>query len=209
MVCRMIAFDEVARCMAAYRGKSLPREGMQVASVALLLRNFDSGLEVFFIERSKREGDPWSGHMAFPGGRKDVQDTSERATAERETFEEVGIRLDGASHLGMLDDLSGRAEVSRNMVVSAHVYHVPEPGEIVIDEREVASAFWFPLAGLLEPEIHVQLSQRYGERTVEFPGIAVGEPGRHVVWGLTYRFLEIFLELIGRPLPSGRWSYPD
>jgi hypothetical protein len=32
----------------------------------------------------------------------------------------------------------------------------------------------------------------------------VGGPERHVVWGLTYRFLEIFFEIVGEPLPN-RW----
>ena len=205
----MIEFDEIAQRMASYDAKSLPREGKQIASVALLLRDTTAGLEVFFIERAKREGDPWSGHMAFPGGRSDPSDSSEQETAERETFEEVGIRLAGARCLGRLDDLSGRAKVASSMVVSAHVFHLVEPDEIVIDESEVASAFWFPLAGLLEPASHVELSKQYGEHDVNFPGIAVGDPDRHVVWGLTYRFLEIFLSLIGRPLPKGRWDYPE
>jgi 8-oxo-dGTP pyrophosphatase MutT (NUDIX family) len=205
----MIEFDEIVRRMDGYRSNSLSREGKQVASVALILRDAEPGLEVFFIERAKREGDPWSGHMAFPGGRVEHVDSSERHTAERETFEEVGIRLDDAAYLGKLADLSGRADVARNMVVSAHVFGLDEHDEVVIETAEVASAFWFPLAGLLEPTSHVGLSKRYGEREVEFPGIAVGDPERHVVWGLTYRFLEIFLDLIGRPLPEGRWKYPD
>jgi 8-oxo-dGTP pyrophosphatase MutT (NUDIX family) len=204
----MIEFSEIVARMAEYDAKSLPREGKQIASVALLLRESVAGLEVFFIERARREGDPWSGHMAFPGGRSEPRDVSDQATAERETFEEVGISLAGARCLGRLDDLSGRAKVASNMVVSAHVFHVEDPEEILIEESEVASAFWFPLAGLLEPESHVELSKRYGEHEVSFPGIEVGDPDRHVVWGLTYRFLEIFLELIGRPLPEARWNYP-
>ena len=38
-----------------------------------------------------------------------------------------------------------------------------------------------------------------------FPGILVGAPDRHVVWGLTYRFLEVFFEVVGDPLPN-RWD---
>jgi hypothetical protein len=38
--------------------------------------------------------------------------------------------------------------------------------------------------------------------SMEFPGILVGEPGRHVVWGLTYRFLELFMDAIEHPLPD-------
>jgi hypothetical protein len=38
-----------------------------------------------------------------------------------------------------------------------------------------------------------------------YPGIVVGDPVRHVVWGLTYRFLEVFFEIVGRPL-ADRWG---
>ena len=40
---------------------------------------------------------------------------------------------------------------------------------------------------------------------LRFPGILVGTPERHVVWGLTYRFLEVFFEIAGKPLPN-RWD---
>ena len=65
------------------------------------------------------------------------------------------------------------------------------------------TAFWFPLPALLEAERHVT----YPHATFEsraLPGILVGDPDRHIVWGLTYRFLDVFLSAIGRPLPD-RW----
>ena len=77
------------------------------AAVAMILRDRPGGPEVLFIERARREGDPWSGHMAFPGGRVDPTDDGVRAAAERETLEEVGIPLRGATTLGRLDDKAG------------------------------------------------------------------------------------------------------
>ena len=56
---------------------------------------------------------------------------------------------------------------------------------------------------VLDPERHVEYTAHSVEG-VRFPGICVGEPDRHVVWGLTYRFLEVFFEITGRPLPD-RW----
>ena len=41
-----------------------------------------------------------------------------------------------------------------------------------------------------------------GTGSFEFPGIVVGAPDRHVVWGLTYRFLEVFFRALGRPFPD-------
>ena len=40
------------------------------------------------------------------------------------------------------------------------------------------------------------------------PGIRVGVPEGQIVWGLTYRFLESFLRIVGQPLPD-RWSGPQ
>ena len=61
------------------------------ASVALIFRSTENGgKELLFIQRARREGDPWSGDMAFPGGRLQPEDASARAAAERETLEETG-----------------------------------------------------------------------------------------------------------------------
>lgn len=49
--------------------------------------------EVLFIKRASRKGDRWTGHVALPGGGRDPEDENDRATAVRETWEEVGIDL--------------------------------------------------------------------------------------------------------------------
>jgi 8-oxo-dGTP pyrophosphatase MutT (NUDIX family) len=97
----------------------------------MLLRHAPAAPEVLLIERARREGDPWSGHMAFPGGRVEISDESVQRAAERETFEEVGIDLAGAELLGRLDDLEGRdSGRTLPLVISAFVYHVHEPAPI-------------------------------------------------------------------------------
>src|ERR1700760_3788257 len=49
--------------------------------------------EVLFIKRASNERDKWTGHIAFPGGRRDPEDEDDYSTAIRETWEEVGIDL--------------------------------------------------------------------------------------------------------------------
>ncbi len=203
----MPSLDQIRRGLSQHRPVTLDPEQTRRAAVAMLLRPASrvggGAQELLFIERARREGDPWSGHMALPGGRVDAGDETSRRAAERETLEEVGLTLDGAERLGRLDDMQGhRVSGVPGMVVSAFVYHVVEPGPIVTN-HEVQDAFWFPVKGLLEPERHVDypLLQIGGQR---FPGIQVGDPDRQVVWGLTYRFLEIFFEIVGHPLPN-RW----
>ena len=50
-------------------------------------------LQVLFMKRAPREGDPWSGHVSFPGGRVEHSDSSLLHTAIRETQEEVALDL--------------------------------------------------------------------------------------------------------------------
>jgi 8-oxo-dGTP pyrophosphatase MutT (NUDIX family) len=167
----------------------------------MILTEGKSGADVLFIERARFSGDPWSGHMAFPGGGVEPDDPSGRAAAERETLEEVGLSLAGAELLGQLDDKRGNPRTNPELVISAFVYHTRAPGDLAIN-HEVQDAFWFPLGGLLDRARHVQYTA-HGE--FEFPGILVGEPDRHVVWGLTYSFLESFFHVLGSPLPD-RWT---
>jgi 8-oxo-dGTP pyrophosphatase MutT (NUDIX family) len=174
------------------------------AAVAVVLRDGPEAArdpEVLLIERARHESDPWSGHMAFPGGRVEPTDPDSRAAAERETFEEVGLALGGADVLGRLDDLEGRHAGRRvPLVISAWVYHVPAPGPLALN-YEVEEALWVPVRQLVDPRHHVE----YPTPWAGYPGILVGRPERQVVWGLTYRFLEIFLDKLGHPLPD-RWS---
>jgi 8-oxo-dGTP pyrophosphatase MutT (NUDIX family) len=173
------------------------------AAVALVLRGgaASAAPELLFIERARHPSDPWSGHMAFPGGRVDASDAGPRAAAERETHEEVGLSLARAELLGRLDDLEGRhAGRSLPLVISAWVYHLERDGPLALN-HEVEDAFWVPIERLADPRHHVE----YPTPWAGYPGILVGQPERHVVWGLTYRFLEIFLARLGHPLPD-RWT---
>jgi 8-oxo-dGTP pyrophosphatase MutT (NUDIX family) len=196
-----IPVDRVRRALASYEPATLPVEEVRHAAVAIVLVEGESGAEVLLIERARHEGDPWSGHMAFPGGRVDPCDADGRAAAERETLEEVGLSLADARLIGRLDDKRGNPRTHPELVISAYVYHAPDPGELVTN-HEVEEAFWFPLGGLLDPARHVHYTGR-GE--LEYPGILVGAPDRHVVWGLTYSFLETFFTAAGSPLPN-RWT---
>jgi 8-oxo-dGTP pyrophosphatase MutT (NUDIX family) len=197
--------DRIRELLDGFEPEVVDERGLSHASVALVLRSSASGPELLFIERATRSGDPWSGHMAFPGGRLEPHDPSPRHAAERETHEEVGVSLHGAEYLGLLGELQGNPRFRQHrLVVSAHVYHVEDPEPFLIDEREVREAMWFGVSDLLAPHRHVEyVSNQVSE--FKFPGILVGDPDRHVVWGLTYRFLDIFMHAIECPLPD-RWA---
>ena len=85
----IVNIEHVRRKLATHAPELVGSEGHQRASVAVVLREGAHSAEVLLIERAIFEGDPWSGHMAFPGGRMETEDDSTRITAARETFEEV------------------------------------------------------------------------------------------------------------------------
>lgn len=201
----MANLDDVRRALGAHRPAA--REAGGRAAVAVVLRaDAPHTTEVLLIERAHKPGDPWSGHMAFPGGRQDPADRTLRETAEREAFEEVGLDLSTAELLGQLDDLEGRhSDRPVGLAISAFVYFVAEPAPLLLQTEEVQTALWVPLTRLVDPAAHVDYPLRREPRSVGMPGIRVGEPDAHVVWGLTYRFLESFLALLGTPL-ANRWG---
>ena len=196
----VLGVDDVRRALLEYEPSLLEAGLQQRAAVAIVLTDNAGSLDLLLIERAKRAGDPWSGHIAFPGGRVDAADATARAAAERETLEEVGLSLAGSEFLGRLDDLPGRPVPPSEFAVSAFVFYTRDPGVLALN-HEVQDAFWFPLDSLSDRERHIDHPAKVESGRL-FPGILVSEPGRHVVWGLTYRFLDRFLKILGQPLPE-------
>ncbi len=191
----MVAIDALRRALAVHEPRVLG--GRRRAAVAVVVHDAAAGPEMLFIERARHPADPWSGHMAFPGGRVDPGDADTRAAAERETREEVGLSLAGAERLGRLDDLHAGVRFVAPLVLSAFVYRVAEQA-VLTPNHEVAAALWVPVRTLLDPERHV--GYRWGPR--RWPGICVGDPDRQVVWGLTYRLLEGLFGVAGLRFPE-------
>jgi len=148
---------------------------------------------MFFIQRAEYEGDPWSGHIAFPGGRAESGDQTLMHTAMRETLEETGIDLCGCSEMiGVLDDLHPRTIRLPAIVVRPFVFLVNNPGDPVLSS-EVANAFWVPLSVLLDRSVWRDTTVRAGN--AEFSRFAFHHKG-YVVWGLTERILSGLLTLV-------------
>lgn len=166
------------------------------AAVAMLLRDGPSGPEVLFIRRAEHPRDPWSGHMAFPGGRQHAEDPTLLHTAIRETREEVGLDLSReAEHIGRLDDLQAIARGKpQETVIRPFVFEVNRESRIRVDEREVAEALWAPLLPLYRGEVDTVRPYDWHGTRIEFPAYDV--EGR-VVWGLTYQMLRSFFRILG------------
>lgn len=166
------------------------------AAVAVVLRDGDAGAELIVIHRAHRSGDPWSGHMALPGGRQQGTDVDLFATAARETFEEVGVDLlQHGELLGHLDDLQavGRGR-SLNLIIRPFVCGLDAPATLTPNRDEVQSAFWIPLASLRHPD--VRGTHRHNIMGQEFEHPAFVYQG-HTIWGLTHRILSGLLDILG------------
>ena len=122
--------DLASQLLDAHRPRrKLMRRVWARSAVALFLHQCpQEGLSVLMIRRADREGDPWSGHMAFPGGRKDKADRNTLATALRETEEEVGLQAEGVARLlGRLSDVAAHGRLRHGpMVVTPYVFGLPE-----------------------------------------------------------------------------------
>lgn len=159
------------------------------AAVLVLLRPAADGLEVLLGQRARRQEDPWSGQIAFPGGHRHPEDPSLVATAIRETREETGLDLSaGAEVLGHLAPRSP-GNVPQMLVVPFVAYATaglhPNPGP------EMAEMFWAPLAELPPSRGPTVVVTRIGELRV--PAFLWR---KRVIWGFTYRILEDLLTLL-------------
>ncbi len=178
-------------------GTDVPR-----AAVAAVFRPEEQGRgsELLFIQRAVKDTDPWSGQMAFPGGRREHDDPTPRATAERETIEEVGLDLGRARFLGSLSELDGGRATDRRVIVSAHAYWLEGARPVLQPNYEVADVVWVPLRTLGDNTRYIVYN--YPLADTLFPGIRLDRDGQ-VIWGLTLRFLSDLFDRLERPFIIG------
>ena len=163
------------------------------AAVAIIATR-DGEPSLLFIKRQERDTDPWSGHVAFPGGFRSDPGELPADTARRETFEETGLDLSRTGEpLGLLDDIYPRSVRLPKVVVTPCVFAVP--GRLpVAAGGEVDQVLWLPVREIFDPANRKPylLTLPDGDRT--FDSIHVGGL---TVWGLTERILQQVAFLTG------------
>ncbi|MGC4063494.1 MAG: CoA pyrophosphatase [Polyangiaceae bacterium] len=166
----------------------------QRASVAMILGRAEDQLHLMFIQRAEHPADPWSGHMALPGGRRDPGDASDLDTALRETLEEVGIDLaTQAELLGELDDVRATARGRAiDMAIAPFVFYM-ESLSPVVPNIEVVAAHWAPLGPLFHGRADSWISVALPQGLTRLPAWTVGEKQ---VWGLTFRMVKDLFRLL-------------
>jgi 8-oxo-dGTP pyrophosphatase MutT (NUDIX family) len=162
------------------------------AAVVLLFRGTAEGVDLLFIRRSEQANDPWSGHMAFPGGRVDPSDTDSRFAARRELREELAIALEDCAHeLGVLSHLRAMARGRvLNMVIEPFVYALHQEVTLIPAPEEVAEAIWIPLSFFLDPRHRESMQVEFAGESWTLP--CYRREGR-TIWGLTLRMLDELL----------------
>ena len=162
------------------------------AAVVLALRGEAVDAEALFIVRATDERDPWSGHVALPGGREEPADADLLETALRELREETGLGLAREEVIGRLDELR---PVSRHIPRIAITPFVAWRAQLsgVRRNAEIEGHFWMPLSALREPGRRSSLVIRRDGEEMTFPTI---EYAGHTVWGLTYSIVQNFLTML-------------
>ena len=181
--------------MINLRPRELPfRRRLTRAAVALIYRRSENGgMDLLFIQRARREGDPWSGDMAFPGGRIQHNDATPRAAAERETLEETGIDLvqNGIFHTRLSDLVTRHHSRWRPMVVTPYVYEWTGAQPVTLN-HEVEQTVWIS-------RDYLAAAGNQGKRPFRTPLGTVNLPccryQGYCIWGLSYSMLREVLSL--------------
>ena len=190
----MPSLDQIRLALAQHAPVTVSDDALRRAAVAMVLRGGTAAPEVLFIERAERSGDPWSGHMAFPGGRKDRADRNTLATAKRETREEIALDADHHARLvGRLSDIATQPRLrSAPMIITPYVFRLHSLPELV-PNHEVAGIVWVPLAFLAERANREKMRWAPNGVPIELPCYLYGE---HRIWGLSLMMLDEMLDAL-------------
>jgi len=194
----LLAHPDIVKLRSAlesHRGARADKEeGVRRAAVALIFRAGENGApELLFIKRAEYPADPWSGQIAFPGGREESADPTLADTAIRETREETGIDLvrDGTV-IGTLDDLRPQTVRLPAVIVRPYVVLLNRFEPLVLSD-EVALAFWIPLEAFKD-------APSWQDTDVLARGVQMNRRAFHhqgqVIWGMTERILAQLLALL-------------
>ena len=167
---------------------------MKRSAVAMILQVQAGELHILMIKRAEREGDPWSGHMAFPGGRMEKADANGFAVAVRETAEEIGLQLgDEDECIGRLSDLNARPrKTALGMAVSPFVFRLDREVEFT-PNYEVAETVWVPLEYLLEESNRETMQWNWKGMDIPMPCYMYNG---YCIWGLSLMMLDELADLV-------------
>lgn len=194
----MSAFDllkEVVDAMEA--DESLVWGEPHHASVGIIVAGANENPSICFIRRAKWESDPWSEHIAFPGGSRSTDEDAVQ-TLRRELQEEIGWVIEEHRRPTPLPQLRIRlAGRERLMRLDAFVYRVEGEPPVLRCGPEVASAFWIPVSELWNAKNLDYHALGDNGETLVYPAIRTSYG---IIFGITLRVLTLLSDQIGIPL---------
>ena len=165
-----------------------PTDRTRQAAVAVVLHQSCVQTEVLFIKRATVAGDPWSGHMAFPGGHKDEGDFDLVDAAVRETEEEIGLDLRASRFVGPLSHQRAAPRGRTiDMLVAPYVFVIDSMPNLTLN-HEVDEVVWASFNDMFNGNNHDIEFRAIADAQVPFNGYRIEQ--QHFVWGLTYRTLQ-------------------
>lgn len=197
-------YSELLEKISRYQAKKMRgRRFMVRAAVTMIVRqqqaeghnSTEPAIELLMMRRAERKGDPWSGHMAFPGGKMDNKDESTFETSLRELAEETGIPSPDTclQSIGRLSDVLTRNHSGQKpMVVTPFVFELIE--EVSFDpNHEVAELVWIPLDLIRSKSNREQMKWQY-------KGVEIALPCYYFenrrIWGLSLTMLDELVKLL-------------
>lgn len=184
--------EKLEQLLIQENSQEMVKEGDYVhAAVMMVLKQIGPNYSMLFIKRPENERDPFSGHMAFPGGRMEQEDRGKDETAVRETIEEVGVDVHKSGRiLGSLDDVIPNNPRARNYIVTPYVSLLHEDVTMTLDPGEVEKALWVPMQHLIDDKnTEIRMRERGGRVVKDY----VYNYEQYIIWGMTGRILHQFL----------------
>ncbi len=157
------------------------------AAINLILFNH-YGLHVIMIQRSINPRDPWSGDIAFPGGRTKPSETP-IDTIVRETWEEIGLANKQYEILGFLEPVSPKSIPSMIVVPVVSILTRGDIRSLKPRSREVERIIFVQLPILIR-KLYVR--HPYRGTMVE----AFKDWYGNIIWGMSLRVLENLVKKI-------------
>ena len=177
-------------------GERVPRpssergSSIEAAVAVLLAPGTSGGLDLLLIKRAEHPGDPWSGQVALPGGRRDPADGDLLATAIRETWEEVGVAVRPGWVVGELDGLRPRTPTLPPVLVRPFVFGLSAKPAVTLSPEATAHV-WVAMDELASGARRTEIT--IPGRDAPLPAYRVGS---EIMWGMTERIITPLIELL-------------
>ena len=171
---------------------------LRQAVVALVFWHDAGRTHLCLGRRAIHPDDPWSGDLAFPGGKAETIDATLHAVAARETCEEIGLHLPRDALVGRMEQFNAGG-ARKPTTVWPLIYELAEPPDQFTLSDEMSDAFWAPLDELWNPRMWIAFS--FPPTRAQRAGITIGN---HFLWGFSLHVLIELSERLGYPLNAIR-----